>query len=356
MNAAPHTVTASWLVGVLDRFAALGLPLEVLVAETGIVDWARLPPTRQFRLVTVRRLWHRAAALSDDPLIGLKVGAALPPQSLNVVGVLLMQSPTLRETFGDVVRYHPLVSRSGAFSMRSVHGGASLEYRPTPCEVPMHPAHVDSVFAGLLTFVRRCLPSGTRVGHVGLPGADPRLRADYEGVLGCRVTLCRAPAVFVADAHLDAPIPGADPTLARIARERAEAMLRTVDRSETLVDRVQAKIVDLGFEAARCDTVAAALGTSVRTLQRRLGELDTSFRGLVESARMAEALRHLADRRLPIGVIADRLGYSEVSAFSRAVSVHWGRPPSALRTELARGVSIRRRPAGRRAGAPRTPA
>ena len=63
--------------------------------------------------------------------------------------------------------------------------------------------------------------------------------------------------------------------------------------------------------------VARRLGVSARTLQRRLHECGTSFRGVVDEVRSAEAAR-LRERGERVGTIAELLGFSEESALRRA--------------------------------------
>jgi transcriptional regulator GlxA family with amidase domain len=64
--------------------------------------------------------------------------------------------------------------------------------------------------------------------------------------------------------------------------------------------------------------VARRLGTSTRTLQRRLSESGTSWRQEVESVRNSAAVRFLRDTDLPVQSVAARLGYTDARALRRA--------------------------------------
>jgi AraC-like DNA-binding protein len=76
--------------------------------------------------------------------------------------------------------------------------------------------------------------------------------------------------------------------------------------------------------------VARALGTSPRTLQRRLLEEGTSFRDVVEEVRAELARRYLGER-VALHDVAFRLGYAEVSAFLRAFKRWTGMTPTQFR-------------------------
>ncbi|MBV6659744.1 AraC family transcriptional regulator [Pseudomonas yamanorum] len=340
----PLTVSATWLLGVVEAFAREGIdPVRLGAASAQYVEG--LAPTRQLQLVQVRRLWQRVMQLADDPLLGLKVGAALPLQSMNVTAVVLMHSRSLRHALAQTVRFQQLVSNSGRFSSEpTADDGMQLIYRVTPSPVAMHPAQLDSLFVAYLVLLYRCMPAGRRPLLVELPGTDLSLVEPYEACFECPVVLGAKTARIHFDAHmLDAPWPAADPILLRIVLGRAEAMLKMQDRSDTLVDYVAAAIVAQGVAAATCDSVARSLDLSRRTLQRRLAECGARFRQLLEAVRMSEALEGLADPGLPLVVLSERLGYAEPSAFSHAVRSHFGKAPSALRLELVRSADAQGR-------------
>ena len=70
---------------------------------------------------------------------------------------------------------------------------------------------------------------------------------------------------------------------------------------------------------------------STRTLQRRLASEGTSFRALVDQERVGAARAFLALPDLGADEIADRLGYSEASAFVRAFRRWTGTTPGEYR-------------------------
>lgn len=332
---APQTVIATWLMGVATQFERLGIDVSEL--GTSMRAEALAAPTRQLQLVLVRRLWQRAAAVSADPLLGLRIGTGLPLQAMNVLALVVMHSPTLRNALDYCIRYQQLISNSGRFRLSDVPGGVRMVYRVTPCPVPMHPTQVDSLFAGFLTLVYRCMPAGQRPSAVALPGTGTAQLQAYEQCLECPVAL-GSPEIFMQfdDLVLDAPWPAADLSLLRLLLGRADALRQAQGRSDALVDQVVAAVVSEGYMQTRCDTVAHSLDLSVRTLQRRLKECQTSFRQVVEAARMGEAVQLLADTSVPLSALAERLGYAEPSAFSHAVRSHFGMSPRDLRADVAR--------------------
>lgn len=81
--------------------------------------------------------------------------------------------------------------------------------------------------------------------------------------------------------------------------------------------------------------VAARLGMSARTLQRRLAEHGYVYQQLVETTRQSLAERLLSQTDFAIAEIAFLTGYSEQSTFSRAFKRVSGQTPASFRREGA---------------------
>jgi AraC-like DNA-binding protein len=76
---------------------------------------------------------------------------------------------------------------------------------------------------------------------------------------------------------------------------------------------------------------AATMGTSVRTLQRRLRAAGVTYALVVQQARCAAARQMLMERRRRIGDIARLLGYSDPAHFTRAFQRWTGTTPRDFR-------------------------
>jgi AraC-like DNA-binding protein len=83
--------------------------------------------------------------------------------------------------------------------------------------------------------------------------------------------------------------------------------------------------------AVSLDIAALRLGTSPRTLQRRLNRAGTSFWALVEQSRFEIAGALLGQTDLKVQEIAARIGYCNPNAFTRAFTRWAGCTPSAYR-------------------------
>ena len=123
---------------------------------------------------------------------------------------------------------------------------------------------------------------------------------------------------------------------ARYALEAEMRALREV-QSHSIIAQVETVIRARGDLAAMTiETVSAKLSMSQRSLQRQLTQAGSSFSKILETVRADLALKYVRQTQLSLGQIAEILGYSELSAFTRAFRRWHGQTAISIRrnTEL----------------------
>lgn len=79
------------------------------------------------------------------------------------------------------------------------------------------------------------------------------------------------------------------------------------------------------------ESVAQQLHMSRHTVYRKLRDENETFLGLLEEVRRERALAYLQERDRPLAEVAELLGFSELSAFSRAFKRWMGKSPAEFR-------------------------
>ena len=79
-------------------------------------------------------------------------------------------------------------------------------------------------------------------------------------------------------------------------------------------------------------TIAEQIGTSPRTLRRRLGDEGASFQALLDELRMSLSDRYLGEEKLTATAVAMLLGFSSASSFHRAFKRWYGTNPERYRS------------------------
>src|SRR5262245_32573880 len=101
-------------------------------------------------------------------------------------------------------------------------------------------------------------------------------------------------------------------------------------RKDQIRSAIRARLAE-GYPAL--EAVAEAIKATPAAIQRELARDNFNYKDLVEETRRDLALVYMRQRELPFSEIAFLLGYSELSAFSRAFHRWTGISPRVFRSE-----------------------
>ena len=167
--------------------------------------------------------------------------------------------------------------------------------------------------------------------------ADPEV---YRQFFGCPVTFAASTDSVHAGNDMLSPerLPTSSPQVAQANTALCEEYLSSRHQGQvaTRVREQLARLLRQGGPLSLGD-VAAALAMSERKLQRLLREEGVQFRDLLDDVRAREAQQLLADNSLPVGRVAERLGFDSMSAFSRAFRRWYGTSPRDMRQASREG-------------------
>jgi AraC-like DNA-binding protein len=126
-------------------------------------------------------------------------------------------------------------------------------------------------------------------------------------------------ALVMPAASLDLPMIKSDPALKTMLERVAGDMLQRLPSADTLTSHIRRLLAaELRGGDPRIEYLAKKLHTTPRTLRRRLEEIGTTHREILEELRKELALKYLGERAIGPTEVAFLLGYSNASAFHKA--------------------------------------
>lgn len=275
-------------------------------------------------------LVSRAVLLTKDRGLGLGIGGSASDHMLQIVGQLAVSCGTLREAMRMFERYRPLLGNALNFDL--IEEGELAYFVCAPLVPhPDHPEFDPELTLSLVYRVARrfALVEQEDAKEVWFVHSAPPHAARYAEVFRCPVRFGRPRnAILLARHYLDQQQPYADPKLADMLRETAERMLGDFGQP-SLPDRVRALLrneVDLRNMDAR--RVAKILRIHPRTFQRQLIRANAPWSTLLDETRRRIACDELGRSDVSIREVAERLGFSEPSAFTRAFKRWTGETPA----------------------------
>ncbi len=333
-----RTTSSSWMRGVATTLNEQGLDAAALFAEVGLAIEELDDCDRRWPTEALSRLWVLAAERSGNPDIGLAKLDAPRPDNYGVAGYAMMSSATLLAGLTRLIRYMCLVSDAVTITLEPGDGGRWVRTDVYGGECPIPRQRYDYGVVNLLNLCRwmldrRLTPLSTRFSH-----AVPLSIASYNKAFQSPLEF-DAPfnGFLIAEQDLACKLTTSAPELAaihdRIADEALERLVKTdtAHRARTAI----AKLLPDGSPLR--SAIAAELGLSDRTFQRRLADEGISFSDLVEDVRRELAQRHLADSRMTLTDIGYLLGYADQSTFFRASNRWFGESPGEYRSRVMNG-------------------
>ncbi|HEY3804025.1 MAG TPA: AraC family transcriptional regulator ligand-binding domain-containing protein [Kofleriaceae bacterium] len=310
---------------VLKYVAARGGDASAIARELGFSPDVTENDALPWRLVS--DVSEVAARRLRDPYLGLHMAEAFSVTK-GVYGAFEFLGRTaidLREAFERLVRYQRLINERIRLAVRVRGKLAVFENRMEGVPLAELRHSNEFLICRIVGHVRELGDPAFAPREVWFAHAEPDDIEELVSYLGCkRVRFGHDRNAFsFARSVLALPIRTASPELAAVLDEFAKVLLLKIPDTFELVDAVRHHIqTELPQRSADVGRIARRLHMSARTLQRRLGEHDTTFQQVLDQVRHELARQHLANKQLSTGEIAYLLGYADTRAFVRA-SKRW---------------------------------
>jgi AraC-like DNA-binding protein len=327
---------SSRLVHVVGVFAAAnGLNFEDLARDCGIDPAVTNLPDGEFQFSDFLNLLEVASQRSGSDDFSLRLAQTLPLRLTGIYHYLTTNAATLREEAIAATKYIGLITNaySAAFDDSNGTGWVTFAFRhDTGCRKQF----VDLQVAAVVLRVRHVLEDQRLPIRIELERPAPRALASFEQILGTDLHF-NAPVnrIGFLPRDLQRPIPGADPHLFHELERVGDLLLKLKAHEDSLVESISAFIVkSLPKGQATAEQASRELNVTERTLQRNLAAANTTFSKIVDETRRRMANHFLSDTDMPLTEVAFVLGFSELSAFSRAARAWFGESPSAFRKRM----------------------
>ena len=316
----------------LERLTALGVELP------RVLERAQLAPSRfrepKIRLSTSEFMaFWRALEELGSPDLALRLATTARPHQHDVASMAALHSPTLGDALLKKARYKRITCPQ-EIQVKVRAGEAHVRFIWKNADGAAPNALIDATFASLLSLIQRGTGTAMVPKRVELvrKSADPALARHF----GCKIR-CGAPvdAIVFDESALSTPFVTHNADLVAIMTVGLEAALEERSRLQpaTLDDDVRLALRrHMTGDRPSVDKIADELHVSARTMQRRLGELGTSYQVLLDEVRRASARELLTTADLDISEVAFLLGYEEVNSFARAFQQWEGKSPQRWRT------------------------
>lgn len=328
-----HEISMPMIRTILALLTNAGVDVDAFLRDLSM-DRSKVESSNErINIAIYDRVQERALEVLQDPALGLHMGERTSPSALGLLGHLLISAPTILDSFRLFFKYHRIVSDAEPSELSIEGDYATLTYdfpRSTPV---CNRIRAEFGLVQVCNLGRNMLGTDLDPVEVCFEHGPTDYQAEYQRIF-------RAPVKFnQAKTQISFPVDilrrnlvHADATMHALLMEEADKQLRQLNIKKTIADEVEQFLMhEMEANKPTINKVADHFGINERTLRRKLESQETSFSELLSKVQCKYAKNLLADSTVPVESIAERLRFSEPSAFYRAFKRWTGLTPAEYR-------------------------
>ena len=315
----------------LDAFEKLGCDAGEVLRAAGLSESAFDDPDAIVTDAACAGFFQEV--LRQRPVLnfGLRVAEQVPIGAYPLLDYLVMTSESVGEGFRRLAKYLYIVGSPADLTIQDGRDPVVV------CLAPSNPFNAEFTLSLAVLHFRRETNGSFTAARLSLRHRpdDP---ADFERRLGCSLrTGSAADELVVRRPVWRLPLRRSDGVLHQVLKAQADEMLSRVapdGRAASQVRRALAARIPTG--APTLTAIARGLGSSPRSLQRRLSVEGTSYQEILDEIRRESAEAYLRGSSMSCSEVGYLLGFSEPAAFTRAFKRWRGLTPLEFRRTARR--------------------
>ena len=319
----------------------LGLNPQVMLRKVGLTPRMLASPSQLFPVESALALLEITAKESGSDTVGLQMAEARLLSDFGPISLLLTHQPSIRMALQVIAQYRHLLNESLGMHIEDVGKTTLIREEIISNYQGSTQQSTDMAIGVLMLIFRAMLGEHWRPQAIHFTHAVNSDLQVHRRLFGCPLHFdSDFNGVVCLKADMDRPNARADAAMASYAQSFIEAMPKQGQR--TVVQDVRRSVyLLLPMGRASVEQIASGLGVNVRTLQRRLDESGVSFSQVLNEVRSELAQRYITHTPHSMGRVAEQLGYSNLSSFTRWFSAQFECSPSQMRERsLAQSRSV----------------
>lgn len=273
---------------------------------------------------------------------GLNFGENFDPRDMGALGYAAISSLTLGDALsniGSLLRYHQGASQQ---QLKILPGGiARFEYQILKSDIVDRRQDAEFSLVTFANIIRECCGRKWVPHEVHFEHPIPADIRDHRRIFDAPIYFSQSTNALVFDSRiLDKQMPSRDLRLLSIMRDILTHSGSSDERIE-FYDLVKSEIrKEISSGNPSIESVSKKLGVSPFFLKKEIGSRGSSYKKAVDEVRRDLAMHYLKDSTLNLSNLSNALGYSEVSAFSRAFRRWTGESASTYRLANLRNGTL----------------
>lgn len=323
------TVSAALVNRIIRGAVDLGASRPVLISVLGFNEARLRNPVNRMAWQLVERLFAELEKQFDDPAAALRLGNTAIAQSFSDIGYATRLAPNVSAVLQANCEIQAIRQNVVLVDFDQNPLAPCLSWQPAEREysIDRFTEFSATIYANLAMQIIGKPVQLMEIHFKHSPRFDEHI---YHSVFNCPIRFnMPKSAMWLDEKQMLIPSPYADPDMLLSVRNHYKIGSRLLKAGKENAGHGYFYLTsEIDKTPPTLELMASSFGTSERTLRRRLDDEGYPFRELLNMVRKSLWTLYHQDNRLSLSEIAHRLGFGELSAFSRAHRQWYGRPPS----------------------------
>ena len=309
------------LADIIEFANTQGLNQEMLLQRFGLDKLDPSPKEYVTYEVMADALTFVSKIINDETL-GLHLGEQLILKGKQQVDDIMKQSPTVDEAFANAVNYSKLISDALKSSMLKGEKFTKILFDVNPNWAVFDNQAVQHIIDMTLVCTLKSIIWLTDKNYlpyeVHLSNPSIKKRNEYYRIFDCSIKFSQpTPGIIFRNPILDQNVQNSNPGLLDKLIQNADKAIEMLESEPALILQIKEIVLRNLPSKSQLKQVAHELNLSIRTLQRRLTELNTSYKKIEKEILLRMAKKLLVQKESNVHEIGYLLGFSEGSAMVR---------------------------------------
>jgi len=256
-------------------------------------------------------------------------GSKCDIESLGLLGYIFINSKNLKHALESTCKYFLFFQEYTTLKIEKHGEYYVVTYKVDDSYLENQRYDAEITLAIICNLIRKATHSDWQPALIEFENSEPAFIGDHLAFFKCKLNFnAQKNSIYIPRKDIETKILGADPHLFEILTYTLENIGYKNNQNEKFIDFIVMHIkLCMETKFPHIEDIAKLTGIPTWTLKRRLSSYNTSFSILLEKTLKELAPPYLLESNLSISEVAYKLGYSDISSFSKAFQRWYGMSP-----------------------------
>ncbi|MFC4954412.1 AraC family transcriptional regulator [Acinetobacter puyangensis] len=305
-----------------------GYQIEHLLKNTGLElqDFSNLQ--NKLNLQQIEIMINNAFMISNDVTLSIAYSQYIRLSHLGSLGIAILNAPTLKHIISTIIKYSCLIDPAIFLDNRIIKNNLHLFFGEKFFSTKNHPYSHEALCLSIIKLLELVIEDKLPQLKIYMNTPKP-FYADKFKFLNSPIYWECPQSKIVFNVHiLDKPLPGANSLAFLKAIDACEYEYNLqLKNDDAWLLKLKSIILKNIQNTLTAEKISNSLNLSRRTFFRKLEKYNLSYEQLIASTKSELAIKNLINEKGEIKKVADYLGYSDISSFSKAFKRWYGITP-----------------------------